>query len=77
MNDQQILDRITDRYLEEAGGDIHYALRLLAYDFHRLGGVASSGYLRCRPVVRSRFHPKAQVEAIDIPGATAPEASIL
>ena len=75
MNDREILDSITDRYMEEAGEDIHYALRLLAYDFHRLGGVASAGYLRCRPVVPSRFVQKAKVEALDIPSPNDPQAT--
>ncbi len=74
MNDRQILDRITDRYMEEAGGDIHYALRLLAFDFHRLGGMVSSGYGRFAPLARSGFLPKTRVEAIDIPAPASQEA---
>ncbi len=72
MNDREILDRITDRYMEEAGEDIHYALRLLAFDFHRLSGMVSSGYGRFAPMARSGFLPKTRVEAIDIPSPASP-----
>lgn len=73
--DRQILDRITDRYMEESGQDIHYALRLLALDFHRLGGMVSSGLARAAPVALPRFLPKPRVEAIDIPDPKSPEAA--
>ncbi len=75
MNDRQILDSITDRYMEEAGEDIHYALRLLAFDFHRLSGMVSSGYGRFAPLTRSGFLPKTRVEAIDIPAPASQEAA--
>ena len=75
MNDAQILDRTIDRYMEEAGQDIHYALRLLAYDYLYACSHVSRGLARVGPVAVSRFSPEAQVEAIDIPAATAPEAS--
>ena len=75
MNDTQILDRICDRYMEEAGEDFQFAFRLLAYDFHRLGGLVSSGFSRAAPVAVPRFSPKARVEALDIPAPTSPEAS--
>jgi len=74
MDDTQILDGITDRYMEEAGEDIHYALRLLAYDFHRLGGMVSTGYSRVAPVAVSGLPPKVRVKPIDIPQPGAPQA---
>jgi hypothetical protein len=75
VNDSQILDRICDRYMEEAGEDMRYALRLLAFDFHRLGGMVSSGYARVAPVSVARPLPKARVEALDIPAANTPQAA--
>jgi len=75
MNDAQILDCITDRYMEEAGEDIHYALRLLAYDFHRLVGMVSTGYARTAPVAVSGLPPKVRVKPLDIPQPSAPQAA--
>lgn len=67
MNDEEIISAKIGRYLDEAGGDRDLAMRFMAIDLHRLGGMVSLGFGRFAPMASSRFPPKAQVEAIDIP----------
>jgi hypothetical protein len=75
MNDEEIIEAKIARYMAEAGGDPRGAMRLMAIDLHRMGALVSSGFFRA-PVVRaSGFSAKAQVEAIDIPSPSSPEAS--
>jgi hypothetical protein len=75
MNDEEIIANKIARYMAEAGGDPRGAMRLMAIDLHRFGGLVSSGLIGAPPVARSGFSPKPKVEAIDIPNATSPEAS--
>jgi hypothetical protein len=76
MNDEEIIANKIGRYMAEAGGDPRGAMRLMAIDLHRLGGLVSHGLVGAPPVARSGFSPKPKrVEAIDIPDATSPEAS--
>jgi hypothetical protein len=59
-----------------AGGDHDLALDLLVR-CHAISCLRiSAGFARAGSVVLPRFHPKAQVEAIDIPDPKSPEASI-
>ena len=73
MNDP--LDRIWDRYMEEAGNDLSVAFRLLSADYLYACSHVSNGFARVGPVARSGLSPKAQVEAIDIPSAESPVAA--
>jgi hypothetical protein len=75
MNDEQIIEAKIARYMAEAGGDPRGAMRLMAIDLHRYGGLVSSGLVGAPRVVPSRLPPKAQVEAIDIPASNSPEAA--
>ena len=75
MNDEEIIRAKIARYMAEAGGDPRGAMRLMAIDLHRLGGMVSLGLARAAPVAVPRFSPKARVEALDIPAPTSPEAS--
>jgi hypothetical protein len=75
MNDEQIIEAKIARYMAEAGGDPRGAMRLMAIDLHRLGDLVSLGFGRFAPLRQSRFSPKAQVEAIDIPASNSPEAA--
>jgi hypothetical protein len=75
MNDEEIIANKIGRYMAEAGGDPRGAMRLMAIDLHRLGGLVSHGLVGAPPVARSGFSPKPKVEAIDIPNATSPAAS--
>ena len=75
MNDEEIISSKIARYMAEAGGDPRGAMRLMAIDLHRLGGLVSSGLVCAPPVARSGLPPKARVEALDIPAPTSPEAS--
>ena len=75
MNDEEIIRAKIDRYMGEAGGDPRGAMRLMAIDLHRLGGLVSSGFSRAAPVAVPRFSPKARVEALDIPDPKSPTAS--
>jgi hypothetical protein len=76
MNDEEIIANKIGRYMAEAGGDPRGAMRLMAIDLHRFGGLVSSGLIGAPPVARSGFSPKPKVEAIDIPDPKSPEASI-
>jgi hypothetical protein len=67
MTDEEIIANKIGRYMAEAGGDPRGAMRLMAIDLHRYGGLVSSGLVGAPPVARSGFSPKPKVEAIDIP----------
>ncbi len=71
MNDP--LDTIWDRYMEDSGGDLAYAFRLLSADYLYACRNISSGLVGAPPVAHAGFAPKPKVEAIDIP--SGPEAS--
>jgi hypothetical protein len=75
MNDEEIIAAKVARYMAEAGGDPRGAMRLMAIDLHRMGGLVSSGLARVGVVYPPRFSPKAQVEAIDIPSPISAEAA--
>ena len=67
--------KLKDDVLYLAGGDHDLALDLLVR-CHAISCLrVSAGYTRAGSVVRPRFSPKAQVEAIDIPAPESPQAS--
>jgi hypothetical protein len=75
VNDEEIIANKIGRYMAEAGGDPRGAMRLMAIDLHRFGGLVSSGLVGAPPVARSGFSPKPKVEAIDIPSASSPQGT--
>lgn len=67
--------KLRDDVLFLAGGDHDLAMDLLVR-CHAISCLRiSAGYARSGSVVRAGLHPKAKVEAIDIPAASSPEAS--
>lgn len=77
MNDQSdSLDRLADRYVEEAGGDLTLAFRLLSYDYLYACSHVSRGHARVAPMARSGFPAKpARPKPLDIPQPSAPQAA--
>jgi hypothetical protein len=76
MDDQSdSLDRLADRYVEEAGGDLALAFRLLSYDYLYACTHVSRGLARVAPMARSGFPAKpARVKPLDIPQPSSPAA---
>jgi hypothetical protein len=79
VNDRQseFVSQEVDRLMAEAGGDGWLALRISVVERLVVSNMVSAGFCRATPVAKSGLAPKPKVEAIDIPSATAPEASIL
>lgn len=67
MNDEEIIANKIGRYMAEAGGDPRGAMRLMAIDLHRYGGLVSSGLVGAPPVDKPRFFPKPKAPSIDDP----------